>query len=79
MKEIGFNKNYYEETEHEEYSPFWCFSRTIRFPKGKRWKNIEIGFDVEISKDGSNINIMVFEDMLPVVQWHKIDISLLLY
>ena len=33
MKEIGFNKNYYEGTDHEEYSPYWWFTRMIQFPK----------------------------------------------
>ena len=61
MKEIGFHKNYYEGTDHEEYSPYWWFTRTIGFPKEKKWKNVEIDFDVKIPKDGSDINIMVLD------------------
>ena len=61
MKEIGFHKNYYEGTDHEEFSPYWWFSRTIRFPKEKRWKNIEIDFVVKIPKDGSDLNIMILD------------------
>ena len=30
MKEIGFNKNYYEGTDYEEYSPYWWFTRMIQ-------------------------------------------------
>ena len=62
MKEIGFNKNYYEGTDHEEYSPYWWFSRMIQFPKDKRWRGIEIDFTVKIPKDGSDLNIMVLDD-----------------
>lgn len=62
MKEIGFRRNYYEGTDHEEYCPYWYFSRMIQFPKEKRWKNIEITFSVHIPKDGSDLNIMVIDD-----------------
>lgn len=62
MKEIGFHKNYYEGTDHEEYSPYWYFSRMIQFPKEKRWKDVEISFNVHIPKDGSDLNIMVLDD-----------------
>lgn len=62
MKEIGFHKNYYEGTDHEEYCPYWYFSRMIRFPNEKRWKNVEISFSVHIPKDGSDLNIMVLDD-----------------
>ena len=62
MKEIGFNKNYYEGTDHEEYSPYWWFTRMIQFPKDKRWRDIEIDFTVKIPKDGSDLNIMVLDD-----------------
>lgn len=61
MKEIGFCKNYYEGTDHEECSPYWWFSKTIRFPKDKRWKGIEIDFVIKIPKDGSDLNIMVLD------------------
>lgn len=61
MKEIGFHKNYYEGTDHEEYSPYWWFTRTIGFPKEKRWENACIDFDVKIPKGGSDINIMVLD------------------
>ena len=61
MKRIGFNKNYHEGTDHEKYSPYWYFTRSIGFPKGKKWKGIEIDFTVRIPKDGSDINIMVLD------------------
>lgn len=61
MKKIGFHKNYYEGTDREEYSPYWWFTKIIEFPKEKRWKNIEIDFDVKIPKDGSDIDIMVLD------------------
>lgn len=61
MERIGFHKNYYEGTDHEQYSPCWWFSRSIKFPKEKRWKSVEIGFDVKIPKDGSDINIMILD------------------
>lgn len=61
MKEIGFHKNYYEGTDHEQYSPYWFFSRGIEFPKVKKWRNIEIDFDVHIPKDGSDLDIMVLD------------------
>ena len=61
MKDIGFHKNYYEGTDYEQYSPYWWFVKRIEFPKEKRWKNIEIEFEVNIPKDGSEINIMVLD------------------
>jgi hypothetical protein len=62
MKEIGFHKNYYEGTDHEEYCPYWYFFRMIQFPKEKRWKGIEISFNVHIPKDGSDLNIMILDE-----------------
>lgn len=59
MKEIGFNKNYYEGTSYEEYSPYWWFTRVIQFPKEKQWKSMDIEFTVKIPKDGSDLDIMV--------------------
>lgn len=61
MKEIGFCKNYYQGTKHEEYAPYWYFIKNIKFPKEKKWKNIELDFTVELPKDGSDINIMVID------------------
>lgn len=61
MKEIGFHKNYYEDTDHEQYSSYWWFTKSIEFPKEKRWKGIEIDFDVKIPKDGSDIDILVLD------------------
>ena len=61
MKEIGFRKNYYEGTDHEEYSPYWWFTKGIEFPEDKLWKGIEIDFDVKIPKDGSDLDIMVLD------------------
>lgn len=62
MKRIGFHKNYYEGTDYEQYSPYWYFCRMIQFPKEKRWKNVEISFNVKIPKDGSDLDIMVLDD-----------------
>lgn len=62
MKEIGFCKNYYEGTVHEKYSPYWWFTRRIKFPKEKRWNDVEISFNVKIPKDGSDIDISVLDD-----------------
>lgn len=62
MKEIGFCKNYYEGTDHEEYASYWWFTRGIEFPKEEKWNNIEISFNVHIPKDGSDLNIMVLDD-----------------
>lgn len=61
MKEIGFFKNYYEGTDHEKYSPYWYFTKTIQFPKEKQWKNIDIEFAVHIPKDDSDLDIMVLD------------------
>ena len=61
MKEIGFQKNYYEGTDHEQYSPYWWFTKGIDFPKEKKWKGTEIDFTVKIPKDGSDIDIMVLD------------------
>lgn len=62
MKEIGFHNNYYEGTDNEKYSPYWYFMRGIQFPKEKRWKNVEISFNVHIPKDGSDLDIMVLDE-----------------
>lgn len=62
MKEIGFHKNYYEGTDHEQDCPYWYFHKMLQFPKEKRWKGIEIGFDVHIPKDSSDLNIMVLDE-----------------
>lgn len=62
MKEIGFHKNYYDWTDYEEYSPYWYFSKMIQFPKEKRWRDVEISFDVHIPKDDSDIDIMVIDE-----------------
>lgn len=62
MKEIGFNKNYYEGTDHEEYSPYWWFTKSIEFPKDKEYRYVDIDFTVKIPKDNSDdINIMVLD------------------
>ena len=61
MREIGFHKNYYEGTDYEEYSPYWWFSKTIKFPKEKQYRGFEIDFDVKIPKDGSDIRIDVLD------------------
>lgn len=61
MKEIGFHKNWHEGTDHEKYCPYWFFSKAISFPKEKKWRNVEIDFDVNIPKDGSDIDIRVLD------------------
>lgn len=61
MKEIGFHKNYYEGTDHEQYSPYWWFTKPIKFPKEKRWHGTSIYFDVKIPKDGSDIEIITLD------------------
>lgn len=61
MREIGFSKNYYEGPNYEEYSPYWWFSKTIKFPKEKQYRGFEIDFDVKIPKDGSDIRIDVLD------------------
>jgi hypothetical protein len=61
MKEIGFHKNYYEGTDHEKYAPYWYFIRGIQFPKEKRWRNMDISFQVNIPKDGSDLDIMILD------------------
>ena len=61
MKEIGFDKNFYEGTDHEEYSPYWWFTKLIQFPKEKMWKNVEIELEIRIPKDGSDLDIRVLD------------------
>lgn len=61
MKEIGFHKNYYEGTDHEQHSPYWWFTKPIKFPKEKRWRSTSIDFDVKIPKDGSDIEIITLD------------------
>ena len=56
-----YYKNYYDGTDHEEYSPYWWFSKEIRFPKEKQYRGIDIDFIVKIPKDGSDLNIMVLD------------------
>lgn len=60
MKKIGFRKNYYEGTDHEEYSPYWWFTRAIIFT-GKL-EDLDISFCVKIPKDGSDIDISVIDE-----------------
>lgn len=61
MKEIGFDKNFYEGTDHEEYSPYWWFTKHIQFPKEKMWENIEIELEIRIPKDGSDLDIRILD------------------
>lgn len=73
MREIGFSKNYYEGTDHEEYSPYWWFSKTIKFPNETIYKNFEIDFDVKIPKDGSDIRIDVLDmDFCQIYDYQRI-------
>ena len=62
MKEVGFRKNFYEGTPHEQHSPYWYFLRFVKFPKEKKWKGVSISFTVRIPKDGSDIDICVIDD-----------------
>lgn len=62
MKKIGFHKNYYEGTDHEEPAPYWYFMRSIKFPKEERWDDVEISFNVHIPKDGSDLDILVLDE-----------------
>ena len=62
MKKIGFQKNYYEGTKHEQYSPYWWFRKGIAFPKDKRWRGVDIEFVVKIPKDNSDVNIMILDE-----------------
>ena len=57
MRRIGFHGKYYEGTDHEEDCPYWYFSRCIRFPKEKQYRNLDFDFDVHIPKDGSDIRL----------------------
>ena len=57
MRRIGFHGKYYEGTDHEEDCSYWYFSRGIRFPKEKQYRNLDFDFDVHIPKDGSDIRI----------------------
>ena len=61
MKEIGFDKNFYEGTDHEEYSPYWWFTKLIQFPKEKMWENVEIELEIRIPKDGSDLDIRILD------------------
>lgn len=61
MKEIGFCKNYHEGTIHETYSPWWWFTRKIKFPKKKDGMMLRLAFCVQIPKDGSDIDIFVID------------------
>lgn len=61
MKEIGFDKNFYEGTDHEEYSPYWWFTKLIQFPKEKVWENVEIELEIRIPKDGSDLDIRILD------------------
>ena len=61
MKKIGFRKNYYEGTDHEEYCPYWYFMQRVNFPNEKRWRHMDIEFQVNIPKDGSDLNIMIID------------------
>lgn len=61
MKKVGFFENYHEGTKYEKYSPYWYFIRSVRFPKDKRWMGVCIEFQVNIPKDGSDLDIMVLD------------------
>lgn len=61
MREIGFWGTYYPNSEHEQYCPYWYFTRYINFIS-KEHKNVEISFKVQIPKDGSDIHIDVLDE-----------------
>lgn len=58
MKRIGFSGKYYEGTIHEQDCPYWYFYKMLKFSN----KRIEIGFNVKIPKDGSDISIDVLDE-----------------
>ena len=60
MKKIGFNGKYYEGTKNEQECSYFYFSRGIMFPP--KYKNIDISFNINIPKDGSDINIYVLDE-----------------
>ncbi len=53
MRKIGFT-NYNE--------PYWHFSKLIKFPKDKRYKDFEISFGVTIPKNGEELQIDVLDE-----------------
>ena len=69
MKRIGFKGKYYEGTAHEQDCPYWYFTKMLKFSN----KNIELTFNVQIPKDGSDISINVIdEDFIQPYDYQKI-------
>lgn len=53
MREIGFT---------DYAADRWYFARGISFPKEKRFRGINLSFNVAIPKDGSEISIDILDD-----------------
>lgn len=62
MRKVGFHKNYYEGTDHEQYSPYWFWHSMIKFPDEKQFRGFEISINIQIPKDGSDIRIDILDD-----------------
>lgn len=60
MKSLKFSENYYEGTDHEQYSPYWYLNKYINLPK--KYKGTEISFNVNIYKDTEEIGIDVLDE-----------------
>ena len=61
MKKLRFNKNYYEGTEHEQYSLYWYMLDSIKF-KDKKYKGVDIGVTVKIYKDDCSVCVDVLDE-----------------
>lgn len=53
MRRVGFS---------DHCKKYWVFSRMIKFPKVKKYKDFEISFMVTIPKDGGELRIDVLDD-----------------
>ena len=53
MRDIGFT-DYSKDT--------WFYERYVKFPKDKKYRNIEISFSVSIPKDGGDLRIDVLDE-----------------
>lgn len=59
MKRIGFHGSYYEGTDDEMPSTYWYFIKAIPLKIGKH--KFSVCFEVDIPKDGSDIDIAVLD------------------
>lgn len=63
MKAHGFTDKYYEGQSCEQDAPYWYMFRGIKFPKDKRYKGIDISFNIHLpKKDGDELNIYVLDE-----------------